>query len=299
MSRWGFLAKSRTSDRVSLPNGPNVNADVHYVAPRFFETINVALLLGRDLAWADRESASRVVVVNLALARRLFPDGRALSGKMHMNDIPIKIVNIANDTKFDSLRQKMRPTAYIPFRQNPQYSMTYTLRSKISPGTLTSAVRQTIATVDPNVPLYEIRTQTERLGETMRHERLFAFLLAAFALLTLLLASVSIYDTLAYQVGRRTPEIGLRLALGAGGSDIVRLILRDVLAPVVLGIGLGVATALAGGRVVEAMLFGVTPRDPQAFLTAAAVLVASAALAGWWPARRASRIAPMEALRNE
>jgi FtsX-like permease family len=232
-----------------------------------------------------------------ALARRLGPP--AVGRKLLMSGTPIEVVGVAGDTKFDSLREAARPTVYVPFRQNPQRSMTYAVRSELAPEALVPLLREAVKRVDPNVPLYEIATQAERVSETMRQERLFAAIVAGFALLALLLAGIGVHGTLAYQAARRTSEIALRLALGARPGDIVRLVLREALVPVILGVLLGVGASLAAGRLVESQLYGTTPRDPLALIAASLVLVLSSALAGWLPSRRAARTAPAQALRQD
>ena len=297
MSRWGLLAGSRTSDGVKLPGGPDIGTDLHYVAPRFFETLGFPLVAGRDVAPGDREGAPAVVVVNEALARRL--GSPAVGRKLLMSGTPVEVVGVAGDTKFDSLREAARPTVYVPFRQNPQRSMTYAVRSELAPEALVPLLREAVKRVDPNVPLYEIATQAERVSETMRQERLFAAIVAGFALLALLLAGIGVHGTLAYQAARRTSEIALRLALGARPGDIVRLVLREALVPVLLGVLFGVGASLAAGRLVESQLYGTTPRDPLALIAASLVLVLSSALAGWLPSRRAARTAPAQALRQD
>jgi predicted permease len=297
MSRWGLLAGSRTSDGVREPGGRDIGTDLHYVAPRFFETLGFPLLAGRDVAAGDREGAPAVVVVNEALARRL--GSPAVGRKLLMSGTPVEVVGVAGDTKFDSLREAARPTVYVPFRQNPQRSMTYAVRSELAPEALVPLLREAVKQVDPNVPLYEIRTQAERVSEAMRQERLFAAIVAGFALLALLLAGIGVHGTLAYQAARRTSEIAVRLALGARPGDIVRLVLREALVPVAVGIPLGVAASLAAGRLLESQLYGTTPRDPLALVAASLVLVLSSALAGWLPSRRAARTAPAQALRRD
>jgi predicted permease len=299
MSRWGLLSGSRTSDGVNLPGQKGVNVDVHYVCPRFFETMGIPLLLGRDMAWTDRENSQRVMAINETLTKQLFPGQNPVGQTLQMGNKPVEIIGVAGDTKFDSLRAAVRPTVYVPFRQNAQFSMTYAVRSEVEPKALIAAVRRAVESVDRNVPLYEVRTQAERINESMRRERLFASLLSGFALLALALACLGIYGTLAYLVTRRTPEIGIRLALGAKPADVVSLVLRESTAPVMAGVVIGIAGSLAAGRLVESTLYGLRPRDPVTLLIAAAVLAGSALLAGWLPAHRASRIAPMEALRHE
>jgi ABC-type antimicrobial peptide transport system permease subunit len=153
--------------------------------------------------------------------------------------------------------------------------------------------------VDPNVPLFELATQQQRLSEVMRNERLFALLVSSFAALALGLAGVGVYGTLAYQVSRRTPEIGLRMALGARAGHVVRLVVREAALPIGLGVVAGLAASFAAGRLVESQLFGTSPRDPLAFAGAGLALALSAALAAALPAWRATRIAPMRALRQD
>ena len=299
MSRHGLLTGSRSSDRLSVPGEEGQNVDVHYVAPRFFETIGFPLLLGRDVAWSDREEAAPVVVLNAILAGRLFPGRSPIGQRVTLEGRAFEVVGIAGDTKFDSLRAAVRPTAYLPYRQEPQSSMTFVLRSELPPVALLPALRRAVAEVDPQVPLYQVRTQVQRIGEATRHERILAWLLSGFSLVALALAGIGIYGTLAYQVAHRTPEIGLRAALGARAGDVVRLVLGEALAPVGVGIVIGLAASLLAGRLLQAMLFGVTPADPVVLLLAGAFLLAGALVAAWSPARRAMRIAPMEALRQE
>jgi len=299
MSRHGLLTGSRTSDRVSVPGQEGLNADIHFVAPRFFETLGFPLLLGRDVSWGDREQAAPVAVLNAAMARRLFPGRSPVGERVTISGRAAEVVGVAGDTKFDSLRAAVRPAAYVPFRQSEQYSMTFVLRSEAAPEALLPALRRAVAQVDPNVPLYRVRTQVQQIAEATRRERLLASLVSGFSVVALVLAGVGIYSTLAYQVARRTPEIGVRAALGAGAGDVARLVLADALAPVGVGVVIGVAASLLACRMVESMLFGVTPRDPVLLLVAVAVLLAAALVAAWPPARRATRIPPMEALRQE
>jgi len=216
-----------------------------------------------------------------------------------MEGAPVAVVGVAGDTKFSSLRAPVRPTAYVPFRQQAQRSMTFALRSELPPSALLEPLQRVVREVDPNVPLFGVRTQRERVSEAMRPERLFALLVSGFAVLALLLAAVGIYGTLAYQVSRRTAEIGLRLALGAGPLDIARLVGREAVVPVGLGVLAGLAATFAFGRFAESLLYGTSSRDPVALVAACLTLLASALLAGALPARRAARIAPMQALRQD
>jgi ABC-type antimicrobial peptide transport system permease subunit len=177
--------------------------------------------------------------------------------------------------------------------------MTFVVRAVRDPEGLLAALRKTVETIDPNLPLFNVRTQTGQLSRAMQQESLFANLLVAFGLLALFLACLGLYGTLAFAVTARIPEIGLRMALGAQRRDVAAMIVKSSLAPVGIGVVLGVAGAVAAARLIESMLFGVAANDPLTLAGAVAVLMASAALAAWLPARRAARVDPMTALRYE
>ena len=167
------------------------------------------------------------------------------------------------------------------------------------PEALVSAMRQAAASVDRSVPLFDVWTQATQIDQALRQERLFANLVSGFALLALLLACLGIYGTLSYSVARRTPEIGLRMALGAGRRDVVGLVLRESIGPVAVGTVIGVAAAVAASRVIQSMLFGIAHDDVLTMAIALTVLVGCALIAAWLPSARASRVEPMVALRTE
>jgi predicted permease len=305
LSRWGILGGQRTTDSFRVPGYPDqgqgpVNVHVHYVAPGYFQTMGIPLLKGREITWRDREGAPRVALVNQALASRLFrgaaPIGQRIGPEGGAAD-EIEIVGLAADAKFASLRESTPPTLYLPYRQHPQHLMTFAVRATSDPTALLGSIRRTLAALDPNVPLFDVRTQVEQIDLAVRQERLFAHLLSGFALLALILACLGTYGTLAYSVARRTPEIGLRLALGAQRSDVVLMVLRKSLVPVAVGVVLGIGGALAAARLVRSMLFGLAGQDMPTLGVAVLVLVASASLAAWLPSLRASRLDPMSALR--
>ncbi|SPF37989.1 putative ABC efflux pump, inner membrane subunit [Candidatus Sulfopaludibacter sp. SbA4] len=298
MSRWGILSGSATRDSVNLPGQKPVPVMTHYVAPRFFETVGFSLLAGRDVEWSDREKSEPVLVINQALAQQLFGSESPLGRVVEVGG-KCTIVGVAANTKFDSLRRAAPPTVYVPFRQEREHSMTYVLRSAMEPKALVPAVRRVVESVDPNVPPYEVRTQTERIGEDVRKDRVFALLFTAFGSMALILASLGIYGTLAYQVARRTPEIGVRVALGASRGAVAAMMMREEAAPVAVGLLVGIGGALEAGKFVESMMFGLKPTDPVTVVGAAGALLLSAVAAGWLPARRAASITPMQALRYD
>jgi predicted permease len=309
VSRHGLLTGGRTGTGVLVigeepRDGRDNGSNVHYVAPKFFETMGIPLLLGRDIEWSDRTGAPRVAAVNEAFARQFFRGGNPLGRRVSTNrENPsadaIAIVGMAGDAKYSGIRQTAPPTMYIPFRQNPQHSMTFVVRAQREPEGLLAALRETVESIDPNLPLFNVRTQTEQLSQAMQQERLFANLLVAFGALALFLACLGLYGTLAYAVTARIPEIGLRMALGAQRRDVAAMIVKGSLVPVGIGVVLGLAGAVASTRMIESMLFGIAPNDPLTLAAAAVVLLASAAVAAWLPARRAARVDPMTALRYE
>jgi predicted permease len=298
MSRWGLLAGHRTSDTVRLPGGEDFSADTHYVAPRLFETMGIPLLAGRDVSRTDRESSPPVLLVNEALAQR-YLSGNPVGQTVELDGRRAEIVGVVGNTKFDSLREGVRPSIYVPFRQNPQHSMTYAVKSGRSSGELTSALRAAVEKVDRNVPMYEVKTQAEQISDLLRRERLMTALLSGFALLALMLSGLGVYATLAFFVACRTPELGVRLALGAQRRDVVLLVIRESAVPVLIGLACGVYGALESGSLIEKMLFGIEPQNPWALAAGSMVLLGCALAASLVPALRAAGIAPMQALRHE
>ena len=300
VSRWGLLSGSATSDGVNVPGKKDaIHTAVHNVFPGYFKTMGVALLLGRDISDSDTATAPLVAVVNRALAAKAFGTEPAVGRMLQVGDKTLTVVGVAADVRFDDIRAQPQPTIYIPFRQHGQHVATFALRTAGNPTDLIPVVEKTIARIAPDVPPYNVRTQEQQIEDAVRRERLFASLVSGFAVVGALLACLGIYGTLAYSVTRRTSEIGLRVALGARSASVVWLILRESVWPVVAGLVAGLAGALALTRLIESMLFGLTPQDPITYGIAATLLLASAIVAAWIPSRRAAQLDPMTVLRFE
>jgi predicted permease len=303
LSRYAPLRGSTTRDGVAVAGSTAkpIGTNIHYIAPRYFETMGIPLLIGRDVGWQDRDGGQRVAIVNETLARRLFGAASPIGQRVtHPGAAPadvMEVIGVAGDAKYGSLREPAPSTIYEPYRNGPQRVMTFAVRTAGDPETLVAAMREAAATVDPSVPLFDVWTQSTQIDQAIRQERLFANLVSGFALLALLLACLGIYGTLSYSVARRTPEIGLRMALGAGRSNVVVLVLRESAAPVLLGAIIGVATAAAATRVIHSMLFGIAHDDVATVIVALLILIASACAAALIPSMRASRVEPTHALR--
>ena len=277
-----------------------------FTGPRFFATMQIPLLRGRDIAEGDRQGTPSVVVVSDLFARAHFgetdPIGRQI--EVRVGDAPLlfRIVGVAVDVKYGGLKREIPPVVYLPYAQLPSpqlQEMTYALRTDGDPLRYVPAVRQIVHQADDRVPLTNIRTQDADIDRTINQEIVFARLCSAFAILALVIASVGLYATMAYAVARRTNEIGLRMALGAERGAVIWMMLRDVCVLAALGLTIGVPTALAASRLTESFLFEVKPGDPRALAVAMAILLGAALAAGYGPARRASRVDPMIALRHE
>jgi predicted permease len=284
--------------RPDLPNPDDNSADVNRVGQDFLRTMGIPLLAGRDFNAQDTETSPKVAIVNQTLARKFYPKEN-LIGKT-FNDEHIRIVGVCADAKYNSLRAETPPTFYVPYRQQKEMSdATYELRLKTSPAGALPAVRQAIASIDKDLPLIDIRTQTEQIDDLLSGERLFAALSGAFGVLALVLACTGIYGVMAYNVARRTNEIGIRIALGAQTGRVLRMVLGEASWMAAVGVAIGVGCALGLARFLNSLLYGLKPHDPATLAGAAIILLGVALAAGWLPARRASRVQPMEALRHE
>jgi predicted permease len=292
-----FFAEHSTSAA-----GPQA-AHVHIVRSNFLESMNIPLLLGRGLREQDDAQSPKVAVINQTLARRLFPDQNAIGRRFNFNaDAPpqIEVVGVAQDSKYDSLRDDSPPTVYIPWRQEGRIGqMNFEIRTTGDASSMLPAVWRAVREVDSNLPLFDVKTQAEQVTQSMAQERLFAALLSFFGLLALLLAALGLYGLLAQTVAQRTQEIGVRVALGAQPRDVLRLILGQGMRLVAPGVVIGLAGAYAVTRLIAGFLYGVSAADWPTYSGIAALLLVVALAACWIPARRATKVDPLVALRCE
>jgi putative ABC transport system permease protein len=286
--------------------GDDVSAWLNAVSPGFFEALRTPLLAGRDFASGDTKTAPAVAIVNQTLARRFFPNVNPIgktfrivqtSGQLGQ---PIEVVGLVKDSKYESVREDTHPIAFLPVTQGPAAfrSESFELRTAVRPSALVSAVQAAAAGVNKEIPL-EFHTLEEQVNDSMVQDRMLALLSGFFGVLALLLAMIGLYGTLSYLVNLRQKEFGIRMALGAEPGSILRLVMRSVIAVLAVGVAAGVAISLAVTRVLQQLLFGLGPRDMMTMVAAVAVLLAVALIAGYLPARRATRVDPMVALRYE
>jgi len=275
------------------------------VGPGFFETLGIRLVLGRWIESRDGPTAPKVAVVNEKLVKNYFhsdnPIGRELRFGDSAHPLNFEIVGVVKDAKYNRLRDESPPTAYVSYLQGRSIFsfMTFEVRADVEPQALIASLRREALALDKDVPLADIRTQTEAIAQELMQERVFARLASVFGGLALALACIGLYGTMAYTVARRTNEIGIRMAIGARPGDILAMVLRESLGLMLAGALAGMAAALAATRVIRSQLYGLTPHDPFTLTAAALVLMAVTLLAAWLPARRASRVDPWRALRNE
>jgi predicted permease len=300
------------TDRPSAPTGParpaTLSARILTVGPQFLETMRMPLVFGRDLGPRDDESAPKVAIVNQTLARRYYGSENVVGRRFGWGrgaSPDVEIVGVVRDARYESLRRQIEPTVYVPMRQEGDAlgSLTFVVRGGADPRPLIPAIRAAVEALDRSVPLYNVKTQEQQIDELLLQERLFAKLTTFFGVLALLLACVGLYGILAYAVAKRTGEIGIRVALGAERKHIVSMILRETLVLIGVGSVFGMPAAWAVGRatesVISGLLFGLHAGDAATIIGAAAVMALAAALAGFLPARRASSVDPMVALRYE
>ncbi len=314
LSRLSLLSGWVSNEDIIIPgytpkSGERMLIDANAVGPDFFKTMGIRLLAGRGVEWRDTASAPAVAVVNQAFARRFFGTASPLGQHLRFDtkdavQRDFEIVGVAADAKFDSARRQARATAYVPYTQTHEMtSAFFELRATGDPAALATSVRAAVRDLDPQLPLLNLRTQTEQIDELLSQERLFARLSSFFGGLGLLLACIGLHGTMSYAVSRRTTEIGVRMALGAPRSQVLWMVLRQSLIIVALGVAAGIPLALAatrvGGSMISGLLFGIKALDPMTIVAASGLLLVVAALAGYLPARRASNVDPMVALRYE
>lgn len=288
--------------------GKQVTGDTRILAigPTFFSTMQIPILAGRDITEHDTPRSPAIAIVNERFARLTFGDRNPLGlhlvlSKQHTPVRDMEIAGVCGNTVYGGLKQHIRPVVYIPFDQGyPEPNeMVYVLRTSGDPFAYLNAVRGIVRQADPRVPISDVKTQVAEIAETISQEIALAKLCTAFAILALVIASVGLYSTMSYNIARRTGEIGIRVALGAPRGRVVWMVIREVLAVAAIGLGIAAPVVYAASKLIESFLFGMKPNDPLALAAAVAALIAAAMLAGYVPARKASRIDPMLALRHE
>jgi putative ABC transport system permease protein len=274
---------------------------LNQVGPQFFVTFGTPLLQGRDFDTQDTPESPKVVIVNHSLARYFFGNENPLGKRISLESYKdLEIIGVVADAKYRTLKEAAPQTAYIPYSQYGNLGQRMVcVRATGDADVLIGTIRGEVRALDPNLPVYNVKTFAEQINESVGQERLIALLSSFFGLFALLLAALGLYGVMAYTVARRTREIGIRMALGAQTDGVLWLVLRETLLLVLIGIAIGLPVALAATQLIEGLLFGLTATDPLTIMLATSVMIVIAALAGYLPARRAARVDPMVALHNE
>jgi putative ABC transport system permease protein len=285
-----------------------IAAGYRAVSPSYLETLGVPLLQGRTISAADSEKSPSVVVINATMARTYFAGENPLGKRLQIGATPdpeiptMEIVGVVGDI-LQGLGLDPKAEMYLPYRQADQllpiFQMSVVLRTEGDPLLQTSALRSALAEIDPSQPLVKVRNMEDNMAATVAQPRFRTWLIGIFAGLALLLAAVGIYGVMSYSVTQRTNEIGIRVTLGAQSTDVFRIIVGEGLRLALVGVGLGLVTALALTRALQSFLFGISASDPLTFACVAALLTLVAIAASFFPARRATRVDPIVALRYE
>ncbi|MEO7962645.1 MAG: FtsX-like permease family protein, partial [Gemmatimonadaceae bacterium] len=278
---------------------------IHSVNPDYLKVIGAKLEKGRFISNADRLGAPKVVVINSAAAKRLFPGQDAIGHRISLaiglfkdNDYG-EIVGVVNDVNYNAVGDAPTPAAYTSYLQTTNARGLYMVRTTGNPEALIPAVRETLRSINANLPLYDAMSLEARVGQALGRLRFGAVLLGSFAILGLVLTMVGIYGVLSYSVAQRTRELGIRLALGAARGALVSMVMRRAMALASLGVVAGLAAAWGSSRFLRGLVFGITPTDPLTFFGIAVVVTAVCAVASYLPARKAARLDPVRALRTD
>jgi putative ABC transport system permease protein len=306
-SNW--LDEFQIEGRVVSPDSPSQSANFIPIGPDYFDTVGLRLTAGRRFTPQDDPDHPGVAIVNESFAKHYFPNEQALGRRLKPGPpgriwrgqklTSFEIIGIARDVKLAGLDAPSEPAYYIPASQSPLQDMTLLVRTTTDPLSIVGAVRQTVLSIDPNLPISNIKTLERVVDDSIAQRRLNMLLMGLFGGLALLLSAVGIYGLLSHAVTQRTQEMGIRMALGAQVSDVLKLVLRQGMTLAIVGEAIGLVGAFALTRLMRGLLFGVTPNDATTFVVVAGVLAVVALLACYVPARRATKVDPLIALRYE
>ncbi|HEU4930624.1 MAG TPA: ABC transporter permease [Pyrinomonadaceae bacterium] len=290
------------SDGAGPAASDNTSVNANVIGPRYFQTMGIPLLQGRDFNAQDTEDHPRVVIVNEAFVRRHFPNEDAIGKRLSFSgpEGPWReIVGVVRTSKYFSLGEAPTPVAYSPLSQNHETGMTLHVRASVDPTTIAGAIRNEVQSLEKNLPLGNPERMSDRVANSLYAPRMGAILLAVFGGLALLLASIGLYGVMSFSVSRRTRELGIRVALGAGPGEVFRLVLRQGMTLVIAGVVIGLIAAVIVTRLLASFLYGVSTTDALTFTAVPVLLCLIALLACYLPARRATKVEPLIALRYE
>ena len=276
-----------------------ISMDIVSVSPRFFETMGLPLLRGRDFRHVDTEKSASVMIVNETMAKKFWPGIDPVGQTFYDGDSTYEVVGLARDTKYRNLREPPRMTFYLPLAQFYRPSMNLLMRTTGEPSQVVPAIRARLHTIEPSLTVFNIRTLQEHVGRSLYVERMESLLLTVFGILALTLTAIGIYGVIAYSVAQRTREVGIRMALGAQKKDVLKMILTQGLWLVIWGAVIGLVACYWLSRLVASQLYGVSAYDPLTLMSTVVVLIAVALVAAYLPARRATKVDPLVALRYE
>ena len=300
--RGGYVLSFEIQGRAPARPGDELSANHRAVSPDYFTAMGIPLLRGRSITERDAQGAPMVAVVDQAFVQRHFPDEDPIGRGIDIGngtDGFYEIVGVVGDVRHGGLDATAAPTMYVPHDQDVFSSMWMIVKTAGEPSALANAARQAVREVDSGLPAFSMTPLTDVIGESVAERRFAMLLLGIFALVALFLAAVGLYGVVAYTVSQRTQEIGLRMAIGAEPGDVLRMVIGGGMKLASIGVAIGIAGALALASLIASMLYGVTAFDPASYAVTAGVLLAVAALACWIPARRAMRVDPLVALRQE
>jgi len=304
------LSGSTSAGPIELEGRPDTSADGeirmyrHRVTPGFFSTLGIPFIKGRDFTAGDHAQAPGVVIISEAMSRRYWPNEDPIGKRLRETDAGapwLSIVGVVGEVKYRGLPQNPNadPDVYFPLLQAPNRDLSLAMRSSVDPDSLVAAARGVLQKLDPDLPAYDVRTMAELVANQTTRSRFSAWLLGVFGALALALAAVGIYSVMAYAVEQRSREIGVRVALGASARDVLKMVIGQGMRLALLGVTFGLGAALALTQLMKKLLFGVAPADPLTYGALALLLTLVALFACWVPARRATKVDPMIALRCE